>query len=183
MKKWLKWLLITIGVALVALFIYFIVKQSLREEAVLTFPDTILVENTTDLDVERTAKALTHYVFGYDTMNIMFVKMPKHLETFDNIDILAFIMKNQFKQSNYIIYLSSKVTSSNLKKVLSHEFVHIKQMEDKQLIQFPPEVAIAIWEGDTVDYHIVPYENRPHEIDAHAQDGKIYNQLDDVLYE
>jgi len=132
--------------------------------------------------VDRIAKALTYNIFGYDTMNIAFVKMPKHLEIIGDIELLAFIIKNQYIEHSYHIYLSSKVTTINLKRVLSHEFVHLKQMEDNQLIQFTPDKLIVIWEGDTIDLTTVIYENRPHEINAHKQDDKIYSQLNNVLY-
>jgi hypothetical protein len=181
-KKWLKWLLIIVGVAIVALIAYFIIRQTIREEAVLTFPDTIVVHNNTGLEVERVSKALSHYVFGFDTLEVMIIKMPEHMETVGDMDLLAYVTKNPFIEHKYVVFLSSKVKSSNLKKVLSHEFVHIKQMEEKRLIQFPPDELKAIWEGKEIDYTKIPYEKRPHEIDAHKQDGKIYNELDNILY-
>ena len=48
MKKWLKWLLIALGVAIAGLVIYFIVRDALREEAVLTYPDTVIVQNANE---------------------------------------------------------------------------------------------------------------------------------------
>ena len=182
MKKWTKWLLIVIGVIVIGTIAFFIYKSATREEAVLTFPDTVVVQNVTDLDVERTTKAIAYNVLEYDTIKITIAKMPKHIETVGDIDLLAYINQNPFKEKEYMIFLSSKVTDSNLKKVLSHEFVHLKQMEEKRLIQFPPDEFKAIWDGDTINYKTVSYKQRPHEIDAHRQDGSIYNQLDKVLY-
>ena len=60
MKKWLKWLLIAIGAIIIGFIIYFAVKQSLREEAILTFPDTVVVLNATEYPLDKITKAITY---------------------------------------------------------------------------------------------------------------------------
>jgi hypothetical protein len=184
MKKWLKWLLVTIGVLLVALIIYFIVKQSLREEAVLTFPDTVVVQNATEFkEVDKVLKAISYYVFEYDTINIAVAKMPEHMENINGLDIRAYVYKNIFSDKAYLIFISSTLKLADYKKVLSHEMAHVKQMEDGDLIQ-PTDLTApyVIYKGDTIDFHEVPYDRRPHEIDANKVQGKIYKQLEEVLY-
>jgi hypothetical protein len=183
MKKGLKWLLITIGALLVALLIYVIVKQSLREEAVLTFPDTVVVQNATDFkEIDKVLKAISYYVLEYDTINIAVAKMPKHMETVDDLEIKAYVYKNIFQDKAYLIFVSSTLKLSEYKRVMSHEMVHIKQMEDGDLIQ--PELGepYVIYKGDTINFHEVSYDKRPHEIDAHKRENQIYKQLEKVLY-
>jgi len=184
MKKWLKWLLITIGALLVALLIYFIVKQSLREEAVLTFPDTVVVQNATEFkEVDKVLKAISYYVLDYDTISIAVAKMPKHMENVGDLELKAFVYKNIFFDDAYLIFISSNLKLSEYKRVMSHEMAHIKQMEEGDLIQ-PKDLSApyVIYKGDTINFHEVPYDKRPHEIDANKQETHIYKELDKVLY-
>jgi len=182
MKKWLKWLLIAIGAILIGFIIYIAVKQTLREEAVLTFPDTVVVNNATDKDVDKIVKALAYNVLGYDTIDILIAKVPPHLENIDNIDIRAFIVKSIFADNVYTIYLSETLKPSEYKKVLSHEFIHVDQFQKGDLIQMGLRTDGIIYKGDTIFYKETDYDRRPHELDAYKKQGRIYNELDKVLY-
>jgi hypothetical protein len=184
MKKWLKWLLITIGALLVALLIYVIVKQSLREEAVLSFPDTVVVQNATEFkEIDKVLKTISYYVLDYDTINIAVANMPEHMETVGNLDLKAYVYKNIFQEKAYLIFITSKLKLSEYKRVMAHEMAHVEQMEEGDLIQ-PTDLTApyVIYKGDTIDFHEVPYDRRPHEIDANKRENRIYKQLDEVLY-
>ena len=186
MKPLFKYIIYTLVVLLVALIVYFIIRQASREEAILTFPDTISVviaENVGSAPpeyIEKVSKALTYYILGYDTLKVSIAKMPYHLEKVGDIDLQAFV--TQPLEKEYFIFLSNKnVNTGNLKKVLSHEFIHIKQMEEGILVQ-PPGQLYAIWEGDTIDYLKIPYNDRPHEIEAYKLDNRALQRLEQIWY-
>jgi hypothetical protein len=108
--------------------------------------------------------------------------MPKNMEKVGDIKIEAYVTKNPFIPHYYFIFLNRASNKSQLKKILSHEMIHIRQMEEGDLIQFAPDDPIAIWKGDTINYLEVPYAQRPHEMEAHKLDDKIFKELDKVWY-
>ena len=113
MKKWLKWLLIGLGVALAALLIYFIVRDATREEAVLTFPDTVVVQNATEYhEINKILKAISYNVLEYDTINIAVAHMPKQMENVNDLEIKAYVYKNIFQDKAYLIFVSSTLKLS-----------------------------------------------------------------------
>ncbi len=182
MKKWIKWLLITIGVILIGIIAYFIYKDAIREEAVLTFPDTVIVQNATEYQIDIITKAVAHHVLGYDTINVALVMMPKQMEEVGDIDIKAYLQKNIFQEHAYLIFLSSTLRPSEYKMVISHEFAHVAQMENGDLIQMELGVAAVVYKGDTINFYDVPYKQRQHEKDANKHEDQIYRNLDKVLY-
>lgn len=184
MKKWLKWLLITLGVLLIGLITYFVVRDVMREEAVLTFPDTIIVQNATEFDeIDKVLKTISYHVLGYDTISIAVAKMPKHMEQIGDLDIKAYVYKNIFQEKAYLIFVSSTLKLSEYKRVMAHEMAHIEQMENGDLEQAGELGApYTIYKGDTIKFSEVPYIERPHEIDANKREIEIYKELDKVLY-
>lgn len=183
MKKWLKWLLIAIGVILIGIIAYFIYKDATREEAVLTFPDTVIVQNATEFKIDTITKAIAHHVLGYDTISIAIAHMPKHMEEVGELDVKAYVYKNIFQDKAYLIFVSSTLRVSEYKMVMSHEMAHIAQMEIGDLVQ-PKELGAPYvkYKGDSINFHEIPYSKRAHEIDAEKQQDQIYKQLDKVLY-
>ena len=183
MKKWLKWLLISLVVLLVGLINYIIIKQSLREEADLTFPNTVVVQNATDFEpLDKITKAIVYNVLGYDTINITIAYIPKQLEQMGDKDIRAFIQKNIFQEHAYMVLVSKTFRASEFKMVMSHEMAHLDQYESGDLIQIDLGLEMVIYKGDTIKYVDVPYDNRPHEKDAYKQEDHIYKELEKVLY-
>ena len=183
MKKWLKWLLISIGVILIGIIVFFIVKQSLREEAELIFPNTVIVQNATDyIELDKLIKAIIYNVLEYDTMDIGIAYMPKQIEKIGDLDIKAFIQKNIFEEHAYLILVSSKLRVSEYKLVMSHEMCHLDQFEKGDLVQIELGLEKILYKGDTIYYKDVPYDDRPHEKDAFNKQDFIYRQLEKVLY-
>ena len=182
MKKTTKWILIAIAAILVGLVIFISVKRALREEAVLVFPDTVVVQNTTELYTEKIIKAIVYNVLGYDTMHIVTSYMPENMQTIGDYTFNAFIVKNPFKPHSYNIFLSRKLSKSNLKITFAHELVHLKQMEDGDLIQLMPALPMSIWKGDTIKYKEVNYKFRPEEISAFLSYYPIMQELDKIWY-
>jgi len=175
-------ILITIAAVAIFLGIYYGWKKLTRSEAELTFPETIAVRNNTGVPVEKIIKALAHYVFEMDTLRIDVTNIPPHLENMGDIKIKAYVMKNLFEDGHYLIFLSKNIFQSELKEILSHEFIHIEQMERGDLIQFPPDRPYVIWMGDTMDLRSTPYKERPFEKEAHTRDWKVYQNLEKIWY-
>lgn len=184
MKKNLKWILLAIAVAIIGIVIYFAVKESLREEVELTFPDTVIVENATNKDVDKIIKALVYNIFQYDTIKISVVYIPSHMEGTDKWIFNAFILKNSYEEKNYFIFLNKDLKPSQYKITLAHEIIHLDQYEKGDLVVVDNNdgVAKVIYKGDTLDYKKVPYEKRPHEIEAHKIDDEIFKKLEKTLY-
>ena len=177
-----RWILIVIGVIVIGIIAFFIIKESLKEEAELTFPQTILVENVTDKDVDKIVKAIAHHVLAYDTIHIGLVYVPEQLENVGDIKIRAFIQKNIFKNNTYLIFLAKDLRASEYKFVLSHEMAHLDQYERGDLIQVGLGLEEVVYMGDTINFYEIPYDKRPHEKDAYDEEDVIYQQLDKVLY-
>lgn len=175
---------ILIAIAAVALFlgIYYGWRRLTRTEAVLTFPETLVVKNNSGFEVEKIIKALAHYVFEMDSLRVDVTLIPPHMENMGDFKIKAYVIQNLFEDKHYLIFLSRNIFPSELKEILSHEFIHIEQMERGDLIQFLPDQPYVLWEGDTLHVQNIPYKKRPYEIEAHAQDWKIYQNLEKIWY-
>lgn len=172
-----------IGVIIISLLMFFIVKYALRKEADLTYPSTIIVQNSTKhTELDKITKTIVHHVLGYDTMNIGIAYMPKRFEKIGNKNVRAYIQKNIFQEHAYIILISKKFRISEYKLVMSHEMAHLDQYERDDLIQIELGLEEVIYKGDTINFHEVPYDERPHEKDAYQQEDHIYKQLDKILY-
>ena len=182
MKKTLKWIFIALGALLLGFIIFISIKRSLREEAVLVFPDTVVVENSTNFYTEKLVKAIVYNVLGYDTMHVVTSYMPENLQTIGDLTFNAFIVKNPFEPRSYNIFLSRKLSSSKLKITFAHELYHLKQMEDGDLIQLMPNLPMSIWKGDTIKYKEVNYKFRPEEISAFLSVYPIMKELDKIWY-
>jgi hypothetical protein len=138
--------------------------------------------NGTDLEkADKIAKVIAHHLFEYDTLTVLLTYMPPQMESVGDIDLQAYVVKAP-KDHFYSIFLSRKLKSSELKKTLCHEFVHIRQMEKGDLIQFPPDKMMSIWKGDTIDYKLIPYDQRPEELEAFNLDDRILRDLEKIWY-
>lgn len=182
MKKTIKWILIAVAAILVGFIIFISIKRSLREEATLVFPNTVVVQNATELHTEKILKAITYHVLGYDTMKIVTSYMPENMQTVGDYSIDAYITKNPYAPHEYNIFLSRKLSQSKLKATFAHELVHLKQMEDGDLIQLMPELPMSIWKGDTIKYKEVNYKFRSEEISAFLSYYPIMKELDKIWY-
>ena len=183
MSKSTKWLIVA-AVIFISLIVFLIVKHSRKVEADLSFPSTVLVKNISSFDKsEKVVKALAFNVLRMDTLEITISNMPKHMENAGDIQLQAYVKKHLWEDHIYNIYLNRTVNEVHLMKILSHEMIHVRQMEEGDLVQFSPDNPVAIWKGDTIDYHEVEYAKRPHEIEASKYDDKVLKDLLDIWYE
>jgi hypothetical protein len=170
---------IIIGIVLaIALIIFLLTRVTKRDYNKFEFPSALIVENNT---VNRMADTITmamiNKIMGYDTMKIQIFPLPPlFLNSF-----VAIIVKVEFENHRYIVYLQNGVDVEVMKSALSHELIHLKQHE-LGIFQTLPENYGYVWKGDTVKYTDVLYENRPYEIEAYAQGPQLLNKLNKILY-
>jgi hypothetical protein len=179
MKESKKLWFIIIGVVLlIALIIFLLTRAPKREYNKFEFPSTIVVENSTPNRMADTiTMVMLNKIMGYDTMNIQIFRIPLiFMESF-----VAFIVKVNFQEHRYIIYLQNNVDVATMKTVLAHELIHLKQHE-LGIFETLPENYGYVWKGDTVKYTEVKYEDRPYEIEAYSQGPQLLNKLNKVLY-
>jgi hypothetical protein len=155
-------------------------KMESRPFAHYDFPETIVVENSTNYKADTICMYLAHSVLGLDTANIMIVYIPEHLNE-GQIEFYGIVQYLPFKKNQFLILLTREGMSLEfLKEVLSHEFVHIDQYLRGDLVMYP---LFAIWKGEDVYLMETPYDERPFEKEAFKTQGKYLKQLNKVLYE
>jgi hypothetical protein len=135
------------------------------------FPNSLVVETNVDLPyVNLVAKTIAHKVLKYDTLEVIIVKMKNEVE-FSNIE--AYVVEIPRMDNAYMISLSSTVNNrTDLIRVLSHEFAHIKQFEEGRMRTVNLRLGLYEWEGTVIDLREIDYKNRPMEIDAYKE-GKL----------
>lgn len=181
MKKDTRTILLIILI-FVAIILTLIFVNKYREKHVnsYVFPETINVNNYTDnFRADTVAMIITHLILNYDTINIDIFEMRGDISN-DNYDIVGFIQKTE-KPHTYQIFLK-KTTKSYINRFLSHELIHLDQMERGDLIQEIGNTKHIIYKGDTIYYKESPYEERQYEIDAFSRERRIEKKLRELLY-
>ena len=155
-------------------------RRDARPFASYEFPETVVVENSTNYRADTICMHLAHSILELDTINLILVYIPEHVNDGD-MEFYGIVQMLPFKQNQFIILLSRKGMSlSKLKETLAHEFVHIRQYISGDLVVYP---LYAVWKGEDVYLKEVPYEDRPFEKDAFRNQGKYLKQLNKALYE
>ena len=91
------------------------------------------------------------------------------------LDLKAFIVG---KDEQYIIYIVDLSRTASI-EVLSHELIHLKQTETKQLIKGTTSV---FWEGKEY-IPALSYDDRPWEKDAFDKQYNLTNDIKTTLYQ
>lgn len=180
MKKQL-WYIIVFLSLLLGVIVTSILVDRHREKNVNTFefPETVTAINHTDnFRADTIVMIIAHLIMEYDTVHIDVFDAPD-LKT-DEFEIAAFIQKTE-KPHHYQVFL--KKTSKNyVMKFLSHELIHMDQMERGDLITFIGNDKYNVFKGDTIRFSEVPYRVRPYEAEAFWSEGKVFKELIQHLY-
>lgn len=147
------------------------------------FPETMIVNNYTEHKrADTLAMVILNRILKYDTAIVTIYYFPREWGN-DNYEISGFIQKNQFDDHphEYIILIKKGVLPISVKKFLSHELIHLDQMEKGELIQIIG-VPKVIYKGETIDMMEVPYDKRPYEQDAFARENGILKELNHIIY-
>jgi len=145
----------------------------------IVVPETIEVINFTELkNIETITKALAYKIFEFDEIRIRLNYLPDIFSTGD-IDLLGVVQRVVFEAHSYQIFFNKNLNQDILRKILSHEFVHIDQYESGDLQIVKTEY---IWKGKPGSMLDVKYKYRPFEIDARRRQWAIMKDLKKVLY-
>jgi hypothetical protein len=154
-------------------------KRDARPFASYDFPQTIVVENTTDYRADTICMHLAHSILELDTINLMLVYIPEHINE-GEVEYYAIVQHLPFKKNQFLILLNKdRLSLCKLKMALSHEFVHIDQYLRGDLVMYP---LYAIWKGEDIYFGETDYEDRPFEKEAFASQGKYVKKLNKALY-
>jgi hypothetical protein len=147
------------------------------------FPLTVVVATTSDRAfIIQYSKTMAYDILKLNSVVVQIAEMPQKMMPIEgDIVIEAYVIPVLMLKHTYTIFLSDKITSDeHLRRVLSHEFAHIKQYESGRLII---NGDIWIWEGDTVTFAEKKWSKRPWEIDAMVEGRRINKKMDAFLYE
>lgn len=176
------WIILAFIFVILTFVIISILIDRHREKNVNTFefPKTIVVNNHTEnFRADTIAMIITHLILGYDTINIDIFELKQDLSN-DDYEIVGFIQKSG-KPHSYQIFLK-KTSKQYVMRFISHELVHLDQMERGDLIPIMGNQEFIVYKGDTIVYKDIPYDKRSYEIDAFSREREIEHQLRNLLY-
>jgi len=154
-------------------------KQDARPFNQFDFPETVEVVNHTDFKADTMSMVLAHEILGLDTLNLVITYIPDHINS-DELVFLGMIQQIPFKPNQFVLLLKKRMSFSQLKTVLSHEFVHIGQYIYGDLTVYPEYATYAV---DTIVFIEVKYKDRTFEKEAFKQQGRMLKKLNRLLYE
>jgi hypothetical protein len=176
-----KFLVIGIVVLVITLLVILLVRRE-RNVNVYEYPETLVVNNyTSNKNADTYSKIILNKIYDYDTINLNIYYAPRDLST-DEIEVAGFIQKNPFEVHHYNIFMKKGGLPTSLKNFLSHELIHLHQMEIGELIPMQDPLTM-VYMSDTISLLAVPYANRPYEIIALKNQGTVYKKLNKLLYQ
>ena len=175
-----KFLIIGIVVLVITLLVILLVRRE-RNINIYEYPDSLVVNNhTTHKNADTYSKLILNKIYEYDTINLNIYYASRDYGT-DEIDVAGFIQKNPFEAHQYNIFLKKGGLPMSTKSFLSHELIHLHQMETGDLTPTQDPFTM-IYIGDTISLLDVTYTNRPYEADAFHHEGKVLKELNRLLY-
>jgi len=181
MKK--PWLLILIFLLLLAFGIIIAIIVTKRREARINrfeFPTTMVAANyTSHRYADTIALVILNKIYQYDTIHVNIYKMTQGMGN-DQFEVAGFIQKVPFQAHSYNIFVKQGNLPISIKRFLSHELIHLHQMEMGDLVQI--DYTKIVYKGDTIYFSQVPYEKRLYEIEANLHENSIQKALNKLLY-
>ena len=181
MKK--PWLIAVAILLLIAIAIIIGVVVNIRREKRINhfeFPITMIAKNyTTHKRADTLAMVILNKMFQYDTIKLDIVYAPQNLSN-SEYEIAGFIQKNPYEPHAYLIFVKKGTLPTSIKNFLSHELVHLQQMEIGDLIQI--DQTKIVYRNNTIYFSEVPYDKRPYEFDAFSKENGIRKKLNELLY-
>lgn len=128
------------------------------------------IENNTDLKIEEHILFASN-ILEIDNIKIVAAPMTKRLLLRDCINFKA--ISSKCVDGIYVINIDASLIDRWLKKVISHEMVHIKQMMDERLII----TDVITWERKEYTEDDIKYKSLPWEWEASKISIKIVNNF------
>lgn len=175
--------LLIIGGVIVTLILLFFLFKSLNKET----PFARIQLSPSNIVFNRTSRSYMDTIVSVgldklDMKDIVALVRPITPDILDamkskepTLDLKAFIIG---KDENYIIYIVDLDRTTAI-EVLSHELIHLKQTESKQLVKGTKSV---LWEGKEYSPEL-PYDERPWEKDAFDKQYSLLNDIKTTLYQ
>lgn len=178
MKK--NWFLILLAVIAIIIAIVIIITHKEKKFNHFDFPNTVLVTNHTNYEhADTLAMVILNKIFSYDTIEVNIYYMPTDIGN-DEIQVQAFIKKNPYVKHNYLLFVKRTDLAISIDKIISHEMIHVKQLESGILVQVDTDKYI--YDGKEFQFSKVSYNKRPQEIDAFRNENKVLSKLNNLLY-
>lgn len=143
-----------------------------------TFSPTIEIVNGTDYDIDTTLLTIADKILELDTLTIRVYYSRITLEQ-DGVIVNNFAIKN-VPPHDYSIFVGKELNKAMVRKVIAHEMAHIKQYESGRLIEI--DKGIMQYDGKIINLSKTEYKNRPFEIDAFNEQGRILSMLNRIVY-
>jgi preprotein translocase subunit SecG len=173
-----KTIIIIIAVVLV-IIVGIILLSHKKEYNKFTFPSTIQVENNSNNKMlDTTLMVVLNKIMLFDTMTVKIFPYNGKLDTRET-ELAGYIVKNPFEKHSYMLYVKNNLDEITFIDLVSHESLHLKQMEDFKLTVY--ELGY-MWKGDIRSFKEVKYEDRPYEIEAYNEQVGIKTKLLKLLY-
>ena len=149
----------------------------------IDFETTNIVYNRTDREFYDEVVQVGLRELGIDSVIVSIRQITQ--EAKDNFDIdtelRAHILPNVSRGNNYVIWIADMGRYESI-VVLSHELIHLKQYQNKEIII---EEDGVIWKGIKFTYEdisYIEYRTRPWERDAFNRDKQLRFKMQDILY-
>ena len=154
------------------------VKSPYYKQVVLTENNDIT--NTTEWTYLDTVVSVGMAQLGMNGINILIQPMSERIKTrfqeSEGVELEAYIAE---WMDGYTICVNGDLGREHAIEVISHELIHLTQYSDKELIL--TEGTVVLWMGERYDILGIPYNDRPWERDAFANQnalaGSLRNQI------
>jgi hypothetical protein len=176
-----NWLIF--GIIVIILAFIFVLTEPKEEQPkpVFTFPASMVVQNYSGKSYIDTIAMVTLYnIMEYDSINLSIHDMPYNMST-PTHDIAGYMTVNPYQRHVYFLFVDPQCTTVSNIDLIAHEMVHIQQYESGDL-KYLMDNSGVIYKGDTIRSEDVPYDKRPHEIDAFAQERILAKSLNKMIY-
>jgi len=178
-NKNLIWIIL--GIILLSLIIYLVTLPE-KQFRVVTFTPTSYVINRTDTSYLDTIVHIGLNELGIDNISVIIREMdsPKVIE--GDYDTQGFIVSRLGGGRDYLIFLKKGMDRYKAIEVLSHELIHLKQYNNRDLILLG--VGHLSWMGtEYKDISTIPYMEREWEKEAFSESPELKESIKDILYE
>lgn len=175
-----KFIIIGVVIVIISIITFLLIHRE-RNINVYEYPNSLVVNNYTEhKNADIYSKIILNKIYDYDTINLNIYYSARDYST-DKFDIIGFIQKVSFDEHSYNIFMKKTGSPISIKNFLSHELIHLNQMEIGDLVSTQNQL-IMVYKGDTISFIDIPYNKRLFEIEALNADGNILKQLNHFLY-
>lgn len=150
------------------------VKSPYYKQVVLTEDNDII--NTTEWTYLDTVVTVGMTQLEVKGINVLIQPMSERVRTrfheSEGIELEAYIAE---WMDGYTICVNGDLGRERAIEVISHELIHLTQYQDKELIL--TEGTVVLWMGERYDILGIPYNDRPWERDAFANQNSLARSI------